>query len=173
MEVAAGVADPELPMLNLGDLGIVREVSCIGSQVVVTITPTYSGCPAMQEISEDLLDALVEAGFSDVVVRSVLEPAWTSSWITEEGRRKLVDGGIAPPQSHSRIEDEPVPLRATARSNSYVDGPLRLRRSQYGPPCPLCGSTATELLSPFGSTACKALYRCQECMEPFEGIKEI
>ncbi|MCF6507235.1 phenylacetate-CoA oxygenase subunit PaaJ [Blastococcus sp. MG754426] len=158
--VAGQVTDPELPTLTLADLGVLRDVRTeADGAVVVEITPTYSGCPAMGVMRADLLRALHEAGFGDVDVRTVLSPAWTSDWISAEGRRKLAAAGIAPPGSAPVRTDGPVPL-------------------QLGPPrrtadCPLCGSPDTEELSEFGSTACKALRRCRSCREPFEHVKEI
>lgn len=158
--VAEQVTDPELPTLTLADLGVLRDVRTEGDgAVVVEITPTYSGCPAMGVMRADLLRALHEAGFADVDVRTVLSPAWTSDWISVEGRRKLAAAGIAPPGDAPVRPDGPVPL-------------------QLGPPrrtadCPLCGSADTEELSEFGSTACKALRRCRSCREPFEHVKEI
>ncbi|MGW7477602.1 1,2-phenylacetyl-CoA epoxidase subunit PaaD [Nonomuraea muscovyensis] len=158
-EVAANVADPELPLLTLADLGILREVEVDDGRVVVTITPTYSGCPAMAAIRADLTASLREAGYAEVEVRTRLSPPWTTDWITEAGRRKLAQAGIAPPG--------PVPARAA--------GPVPLT---LGPPrrrvrCPRCGSAETEELSRFGATACKALWRCRACAEPFEHVKEI
>ncbi|MDF2707835.1 1,2-phenylacetyl-CoA epoxidase subunit PaaD [Nonomuraea muscovyensis] len=158
-EVAANVADPELPLLTLADLGILREVEVDDDRVVVTITPTYSGCPAMAAIRADLTASLREAGYAEVEVRTRLSPPWTTDWITEAGRRKLAQAGIAPPG--------PVPARAA--------GPVPLT---LGPPrrrvrCPRCGSAETEELSRFGATACKALWRCRACAEPFEHVKEI
>jgi ring-1,2-phenylacetyl-CoA epoxidase subunit PaaD len=158
--VAETVTDPELPMLTLADLGVLRNVYREDDgTVVVTITPTYSGCPAMGVMRADLVHALHAAGFTDVDVRTVLSPAWTTDWISEEGRRKLAAGGIAPPGK--------VPVRSP--------GPIAL---QLGPTrrtaaCPQCGSPDTEELSEFSATACKALRRCRSCREPFEHVKEI
>ncbi|MCF6743061.1 phenylacetate-CoA oxygenase subunit PaaJ [Blastococcus sp. KM273128] len=158
--VAEQVTDPELPTLTLADLGVLRDVRTeVDGAVVVEITPTYSGCPAMGVMRADLLRALHEAGFADVDVRTVLSPAWTSDWISAEGRRKLAAAGIAPPGSAPVRADGPVPLQ------------LGLPRRTAD--CPLCGSADTEELSEFGSTACKALRRCRTCREPFEHVKEI
>ncbi|MGY1826087.1 MULTISPECIES: 1,2-phenylacetyl-CoA epoxidase subunit PaaD [unclassified Blastococcus] len=158
--VAERVTDPELPTLTLADLGVLRDVRTEGDgAVVVEITPTYSGCPAMGVMRADLLRALHEAGFDDVDVRTVLSPAWTSDWISDEGRRKLAAAGIAPPGRAPVRPDGPVPLSLEP-----------IRRSAA---CPLCGSADTEELSEFGSTACKALRRCRSCREPFEHVKEI
>jgi ring-1,2-phenylacetyl-CoA epoxidase subunit PaaD len=158
LAVAETVTDPELPMLTLADLGVLREVSEMDGRVVVSITPTYTGCPAMDTMRDDLVHALKHAGYTEVEVRTVLQPAWSTDWITEGGRRKLAEAGIAPPGV--------APRRA---------GPVPLR---LGPPvrriaCPHCGSAETELLSQFGPTACKALRRCRACHEPFEHVKEI
>ena len=158
--VAARVTDPELPMLTLADLGVLRDVRTDnGGTVVVEITPTYSGCPAMGVMRADLLHALHTAGFRDVDVRTVLSPAWTSDWISAEGRRKLTAGGIAPPGTAPAHSPGPVPLQL---------GPTR--RTAAGP---RCGSPATVEQSPFSGTACKALRRCRSCAEPFEHFKEI
>ncbi|MGI9093643.1 MAG: 1,2-phenylacetyl-CoA epoxidase subunit PaaD [Mycobacteriales bacterium] len=158
-KIAAAVPDPELPMLTLADLGILRGVRAEGDVVVVTITPTYSGCPALREIAGDLRYRLRQAGFAHVEVRSQLAPAWTSDWITPSGRRKLAAAGIAPPGAAGQRASGPVPLTLTAA----------LRRVG----CPRCGSQRTTQTAAFSGTACKALYRCDECREPFECIKDI
>jgi len=156
-EAAATVVDPELPMLTLADLGVLRDVAVTDGTVVVDITPTYSGCPAMATMRDDLVRTLREQGFADVQVRVALSPAWTSDWISERGRAALADAGISPPGPARR--DGPVLLAlAPAR---------RVLR------CPRCASDAVELISEFGSTACKALYRCRACLEPFDHVKEI
>jgi ring-1,2-phenylacetyl-CoA epoxidase subunit PaaD len=158
-DIAAGVPDPELPMVTLADLGILRDVQHDGCAVTVTITPTYSGCPAMREISLDLQHRLRQAGYQHVTVRTELSPPWSSDWITPEGRRKLSAAGIAPPNAAARREVGPIPLSLTVRSRNIA--------------CPRCESTRTRETSPFSGTACKALYRCQDCLEPFEYVKEI
>jgi ring-1,2-phenylacetyl-CoA epoxidase subunit PaaD len=159
-EVAARVTDPELPTLTLADLGVLRDVRTDDDgTVVVEITPTYTGCPAMGVMRADLVHALHRAGFPDVDVRTVLSPAWSTDWITEEGRRKLAAGGIAPPGTAPVRSPGPVPLT--------LEPPRRTVS------CPLCGSPDTEELSAFGATACKALRRCRSCREPFEHLKEI
>lgn len=144
-------------MLTLADLGILRDVRDEHGRVVATITPTYSGCPAMREIAHDLRHRLTSAGFGEVEVRTALAPAWTSDWITAEGRRKLSAAGIAPP--HAARGDGPIPLTLTSRRDA-VD-------------CPHCGSPDTRQTAAFSATACKALYRCKACDEPFEYVKEI
>lgn len=158
-DVAAGVPDPELPMVTLADLGILRAVQEDGGAVTVTITPTYSGCPAMAEISRDLQYRLQQAGFGDVTVRTELSPPWSSDWITADGRARLAAAGIAPPNA------------AGARSAGPI--PLTLRPPAREVACPRCGSPDTEETSAFSATACKALYRCKDCAEPFEYVKEI
>ena len=157
--VAATVTDPELPMLTLADLGVLRDVRAEGDVVVVEITPTYTGCPALGVMRADLLHALHRAGFADVDVRTVLTPAWSTDWISDDGRRKLAAGGIAPPGPAPARTAGPVPLQL---------GPTARRAS-----CPLCGSADTVELSGFSATACKALRRCRACGEPFEHVKEI
>jgi ring-1,2-phenylacetyl-CoA epoxidase subunit PaaD len=157
--VAETVTDPELPMVTLADLGVLRDVRIEDGVVVVEITPTYTGCPAMGVMRADLVLALHEAGFPDVDVRTVLSPAWSTDWISEDGRRKLAEGGIAPPGKAPVRAAGPVPLQL---------GPTRRTAD-----CPLCGSADTEELSEFGATACKALRRCRSCREPFEHVKEI
>jgi ring-1,2-phenylacetyl-CoA epoxidase subunit PaaD len=156
-EIAERVADPELPVLTLAELGVLRGVEeRVDGRVVVAITPTYSGCPALDEMRSDLRARLTEAGYADVEIRTVLSPAWTTDWISDAGKRKLREHGIAPPG----------PAR---------QGPVRLNLL---PPkaivrCPRCGSASTTELSRFSSTACKALRRCEECREPFEHMKEL
>lgn len=157
--LAETVTDPELPMLTLADLGVLREVSEEDGTVVVSITPTYSGCPAMDTMRDDLVRVLNEAGYVDVEVRTVLSPAWSSDWITGAGKRKLAEHGIAPPGSVPPQAAGPVPLT--------LGPPVRAVR------CPQCDSADTEELSRFSATACKALRRCRTCQEPFEHFKEI
>ena len=157
--VAASVLDPELPVLTLADLGVLREVEEDGDRVVVTITPTYSGCPALDEMRADLTRALTAAGYTDVEVRTALAPAWTTDWISEDGLRKLAEHGIAPPARIGPRAAGPVPLTLEPPAARVA--------------CPRCGSANTRELSRFGSTACKALRSCADCKEPFEHIKEI
>jgi ring-1,2-phenylacetyl-CoA epoxidase subunit PaaD len=162
--VAAAVPDPELPMVTVADLGILRGVAAEGERLVVTITPTYSGCPALREIAHDLRHRLAASGFAEVDVRTALAPAWSSDWITAEGRRKLSAAGIAPPHAvpanRGLARPGPVPLTLTGRRHEAVA-------------CPRCGSTATTRTAAFGATACKALFRCESCREPFEYVKEL
>ncbi|CAM3138475.1 phenylacetate-CoA oxygenase subunit PaaJ [Mycobacterium intermedium] len=158
-QAAAEVRDPELPMLTLADLGVLRDVCCRHGRIVVTITPTYSGCPAMSAIRADVAKALSAAGFADAEIRTTLSPAWSSDWITATGRRKLARHGIAPPGA------------APARSKGPI--PLTLKTRRHAVPCPRCASADTEPVSEFGATPCKALHRCRSCREPFERVKEI
>ncbi len=158
-ELAATVTDPEMPMLTLADLGVLRDVRVDeDGTVVVTITPTYSGCPAMATMRDDLVHRLNDHGHPDVEVRVSLSPAWSSDWISERGRRALVEHGISAPGVAPR-HDGPIALSL-----------LPTRRSIA---CPRCGSPEVELTSEFGATACKAIYRCTDCLEPFEHVKEI
>lgn len=154
--VAATVTDPELPMLTLEDLGVLRDVEVDErGQVVVSITPTYSGCPAMATMRDDLVRSLAEAGL-EARVRVALTPAWTTDWISTKGRAALAEHGISPPG--------PAPR-----------GPvmLSLQPTRRSVRCPRCGSHDVALTSEFGSTACKAMYQCRSCLEPFDHVKEI
>jgi ring-1,2-phenylacetyl-CoA epoxidase subunit PaaD len=147
---AAAVCDPEIPVLTIEDLGVLRGVALVDGRVEVTITPTYSGCPAMDMIALEVETALAQAGIEGARVTLVLEPAWTTGWLSEAGRAKLLAYGIAPP------------ARATGRRGLFGEETVA---------CPRCGSTATEPLAEFGSTACKALRRCTACREPFDHFK--
>ena len=149
--IAASVLDPEVPVLTIEDLGILRSVDETDDGVTVTITPTYSGCPAMDAIRDDILAAFHGAGRDDVRVDFVLSPAWTTDWMSDEGRRKLHEYGIVPPVPRG---ERPVLLSLTLR-------------------CPQCGSPDTRELSRFGSTACKSLWVCTACREPFDHFKAI
>jgi ring-1,2-phenylacetyl-CoA epoxidase subunit PaaD len=157
-DVARTVTDPEMPMLTLEDLGVLRSVTQDGTTVRVTITPTYSGCPAMATMRDDLVHALQDRGFEDVRIDVSLSPAWSSDWITPRGRRALVEHGISAP-GPARQPAGPVPLSLSPTRRAVT--------------CPRCGSANAELTSEFGSTACKALYRCRACLEPFDHVKEI
>ncbi|MBZ5741097.1 1,2-phenylacetyl-CoA epoxidase subunit PaaD [Nocardioides mangrovi] len=150
-KIAADLPDPELPVVTIADLGILRDVTEDDQgRVHVTITPTYSGCPAMQTITDDLVATLTAAGYQSVDVEYVLSPAWTTDWMTEEARAKLAAYGVAPPGPASG----PVPLALSVR-------------------CPQCGSSDTRESSRFGSTACKSLWVCRSCREPFDHFKAI
>jgi ring-1,2-phenylacetyl-CoA epoxidase subunit PaaD len=151
--VLAHVMDPEVPVISVVDLGIIRDASVSGSTVRVTVTPTYSGCPAMREIEDDIRTALVAAGAAEVIVDTVFAPAWTTDWIGPEAREKLRVYGIAPP---GRAEPQ---------------GLITLTRARPAAVCPFCGSSDTRLQSEFGSTACKAIHVCKSCRQPFDEFK--
>ncbi|MFI2471358.1 1,2-phenylacetyl-CoA epoxidase subunit PaaD [Streptomyces globisporus] len=159
-QAAEQVSDPEMPMLTLADLGVLRDVEVTADGTVVAgLTPTYSGCPAMAEMRADLAARLRAAGFEKVEVRTVLSPPWTTAWITPEGRRKLAEAGIAPPAPAPGRTGKPVALQLLATRPAV--------------PCPQCGSADTTETSRFSATSCKALWRCRACLEPFEYVKEI
>lgn len=146
------VSDPEIPVLSVVDLGVVRHVDLVHDHPIVTITPTYSGCPAMNEIEENILKKLKEEGLENVEVKTVLSPPWTTDWMTENGKKKLQEFGIAPPEGSSS-------------DKSVLFGKPRQVT------CPYCKSTNTTMVSQFGSTACKSLYKCEDCKEPFDYFK--
>ena len=155
LAILGTVADPEVPVLSVVELGIVRDARANDDGVTITITPTYSGCPAMREIEGAIRRTLGEHGYEPVIIRTTYSPAWTTDWITPEARAKLEAYGIAPPGV--RRDEELVPLRRQAQS-------IR---------CPYCKSTNTERKSEFGSTACKAIWFCRSCAQPFEEFKAI
>jgi ring-1,2-phenylacetyl-CoA epoxidase subunit PaaD len=155
--VLDAVPDPEVPAISVRELGIVREVLDHGASLEVVLTPTYSGCPATEVIERSVLDAIHAAGLGPARVTMRRAPAWTTDWISADGKRKLREYGIAPP---GPAADGAVPIRIVGRRAEVV-------------PCPRCGSARTERLSAFGSTACKALYRCIACKEPFEHFKPL
>ena len=144
------VPDPEIPVVSVVDLGIVRDVKISGSAVEVSVAPTYSGCPATEVIEQQIVAALEKQGLAEVTVKRVLSPPWTTDWISEAGREKLRAYGIAPPAGGSK--------------KGLLSGDMSIA-------CPRCASTDTSRVSEFGSTACKATYRCDECLEPFEYFK--
>lgn len=144
------VCDPEIPVLTIADLGILRDISAKGDAIEVAITPTYSGCPAMNMIAMEIELALEREGIRNPKIRTVLSPAWTTDWMSEQGRQKLREYGIAPPQA---------------------GGGRRALFGEQQVACPQCGSADTEVLSEFGSTSCKALWRCKSCREPFDYFK--
>ncbi|WP_396659111.1 1,2-phenylacetyl-CoA epoxidase subunit PaaD [Microbacterium oxydans] len=150
--IAASVPDPEVPVLTIEDLGVLRAVEVDGTAVHVDITPTYSGCPAMDTIRDDVVLALTAAGFDEVFVRLVLSPAWTTDWMTQAGKSKLAEYGIAPPSGRAAVSTGPIRLALSVR-------------------CPRCGSLDTREVSRFGSTSCKALFECRACLEPFDHFK--
>lgn len=145
------VPDPEIPVLTIEDLGIIRDVHIQDQLIEVIITPTYSGCPAMDMIEVNIKSALQEAGYNDVKVTTVLAPAWTTDWMSEEGKRKLKAYGIAPPIGS-------VSKAALLGEEANIE-------------CPQCNSTNTQIISQFGSTACKSLFKCLDCLEPFDYFK--
>lgn len=152
--IAGAVPDPELPMLSLAELGVLRGVHVTGpGRVAVELTPTYTGCPAVDMMAADITDRLREHGMAEVAVRTVLAPPWSTDAISAEGRRKLAEAGIAPPRPGA-AGGGPVPLTLSVR-------------------CPHCGSLDTTLLNRFSSTACKSLRRCESCREPFDHFKEL
>jgi len=156
--ISASVTDPEMPMLTLEDLGVLRSVSLDDDgTTIVTITPTYSGCPAMATMRDDLVHRLEDHGLR-AVVRVSLTPAWSSDWITPRGRQALIDHGISAPL-HVRQSEGPVAISLIPTRRDLT--------------CPRCGSADVEVTSEFGPTACKAIYRCTTCLEPFEHLKEI
>jgi len=154
VEAVRAVPDPELPVVSIADLGILRDITLEDDTVVVTITPTYSGCPAMEAIRTDIERACRAAGHDDVEVRTVLSPAWTTDWITEAGRAALEEYGVAPPARVAPTGSTAVALTLSVR-------------------CPQCGSFDTRELSRFGSTACKSLWSCNACREPFDHFKAL
>ena len=151
-EILEKVKDPEVPVLSIIDLGIVRSINTSNHQVAVTITPTYSGCPAMDVIQMDIRLKLLEKGYKNIIINQTLSPAWTTDWLTEEGKRKLKAYGIAPPN----------PKQQFCSPQMF---------HQEAVQCPRCNSLHTEIISRFGSTACKALYRCLDCKEAFDYFK--
>jgi ring-1,2-phenylacetyl-CoA epoxidase subunit PaaD len=145
-KVLEEVKDPEIPVISVLELGIIRDIRVTDNHIDVFITPTYSGCPAMDVIPAMIKEALADAGYEDVMLHTMLSPAWTTDWISNEGRKKLLEFGIAPPDMQRSHTPEFVA-------------------------CPFCKSTNTEVISFFGSTPCKAAYRCKECLEPFDYFK--
>ncbi len=156
LAIASTVVDPEMPMLTLADLGVLRDVREDAGSVVVTITPTYSGCPAMASMRDDLVRRLQTHGYDDVEVKVSLSPAWSSDWISARGRTALADAGLSAPG--------PAPTGPVT---------LNLLPTRRAITCPRCGSEQVDVTSEFGPTACTALYRCASCAEPFQHVKEI
>lgn len=152
-EILATVNDPEVPVLSIIDLGIVRDIKMEDDHVEIIITPTYSGCPAMDVISMNIKSALADEGFFKTTIRTVLSPAWTTDWMSEAGKQKLKEYGIAPPNAKQQV------------CNS------RFFAANEAVQCPRCNSYHTSRISEFGSTACKALYQCNDCKEPFDYFK--
>lgn len=156
LELLSSIKDPELPVVDIVELGIVRDVTVDGESVQVNVTPTYSGCPAMQVIEQEIVRALEAHGFAKVNVRYVFSPAWTTDWLSDETKEKLREAGIAPP---------------TGVESSGADQLVMLRRTRPAVECPYCGSANTEERSEFGSTACKAIHYCNSCHQPFDYFK--
>jgi ring-1,2-phenylacetyl-CoA epoxidase subunit PaaD len=156
----ARIPDPEIPVVSIVDLGIVRGVEWHGDELVVTVTPTYSGCPATELIRADIGRALVSAGFAKYHLETRLAPAWTTDWIAPAAQARLASYGIAPPGA-----------RGTSAKHIVDATALFARAERAGVPCPRCGSLRTSELSRFGSTPCKAQYRCDDCLEPFDYFK--
>lgn len=144
--ILAQVKDPEIPVISIEELGVLRDIKIENNEIVVIITPTYTGCPAMDMIRVNITAALQDKGFKNIKIETILSPAWTTDWISDAGKEKMRKYGIAPPEP-------------------------KLNGVKDGVPCPLCGSTNTKVISAFGSTACKALYRCADCLEPFDYFK--
>jgi len=147
------IPDPEIPVLSILDLGIVRNVAESEDGVVVTITPTYTGCPAMNQFEDDIINKLRENGFPNVTIKTTYDPPWTTDWLSDDAKKRLQEYGIAPPEQ-----------KTTDKNALLVDD----RKSVT---CPQCKSTNTKMISQFGSTACKALYQCNDCAEPFDYFK--
>jgi ring-1,2-phenylacetyl-CoA epoxidase subunit PaaD len=156
------IPDPEIPVISIVELGIVRELAWHDDECVVTVTPTYSGCPATEVISAQIRDCLREHGIAHVRLRTRLAPAWSTDWLTPKARDKLRAYGIAPPVGHVSEGWSDVGLRTCHTGERGVDAKIA---------CPLCSSTDTELISAFGSTPCKSLHRCRQCREPFDYFK--
>ena len=149
--ILESVFDPEIPVLSIMDMGVVREIEIDGKNILIKITPTYSGCPAMDVIAMEIKIKLNQAGYN-TAVKNILAPAWTTDWITEKGRKALEEYGIA------------SPLNETMDKRALLDGERIVK-------CPQCNSTNTKMVSQFGSTACKPLFKCENCLEPFDYFK--
>lgn len=152
LHILQQIPDPEIPVISIVELGVIRDIKADGKKVEVTLTPTYSGCPAMKQMEDDVVKALKENGFEEVTVKITYTPAWSTDWLTEEAKIKLKKYGIAPPEE-------------STSDKSFLTG------KHKNITCPRCGSTHTRLISQFGSTACKALYQCEDCLEPFDYFK--
>jgi len=146
------IPDPEIPVISIVDLGVVRKINQQANGVEIELTPTYSGCPAMKQMEDDIISTLKQKGIESVHIKTVYTPAWTTDWLSNEAKEKLRKYGIAPPQE-------------STTDKSFITGKTKQIK------CPRCGSLHTEMVSQFGSTACKALYRCKDCLEPFDYFK--
>ncbi len=153
IDTLSQISDPEIPVVNIIEMGMIRDVLLEDGSIQVILTPTYSGCPAMRQIEDDIVLALEKKGFNDVAVKTVLSPAWTTDWLSEETKVKLKNYGIAPP-----LKSNPDDIFNIISMNQQIN-------------CPFCNSEKTELKSFFGSTACKSLYYCNNCRQPFEHFK--
>jgi ring-1,2-phenylacetyl-CoA epoxidase subunit PaaD len=146
------IPDPEIPVISIVDLGVIRKITPKANGVDIEITPTYSGCPAMKQMEDDIVSTLKQKGVENVHIKTIYNPAWTTDWLSPEAKEKLRKYGIAPPQE-------------STTDKSFITGKTKQIK------CPRCGSLHTEMVSQFGSTACKALYRCKDCLEPFDYFK--
>ncbi|MES2131510.1 MAG: 1,2-phenylacetyl-CoA epoxidase subunit PaaD [Bacteroidota bacterium] len=152
-EILSEIPDPEIPVISITDLGVIRDIKLVDdSSIELKITPTYSGCPAMKQIEDDVRKKLSENGFTNIKINTIFSPPWTTDWINPEAKERLRVYGIAPPEH-------------TTEDKSWLTGKTKIIA------CPRCKSTHTKLISQFGSTACKALYQCQDCLEPFDYFK--
>ena len=147
------IPDPEIPVISITDLGIIRNINSVDDKLIISITPTYSGCPAMKQIEDDIKIKLKENGFTNVEIKMIYAPAWTTDWINDEAKEKLRKYGIAPPE------------------HSTIDKRVLMGLEERVVKCPKCGSKNTTMISQFGSTACKSLYKCTDCLEPFDYFK--
>lgn len=152
-DIIKDIPDPEIPVLTITDLGVIRNVKIVGEQTIITITPTYTGCPAMNQFEDDIIKTLSENGIVNARIETSYQPAWTTDWISDEAKQKLQDYGIAPPQEKTS-------------DKNYIIGAEKRKVI-----CPQCKSENTGMISQFGSTACKALYQCNDCKEPFDYFK--
>lgn len=166
-DIVATVKDPELPVITIADLGVLRDVFTQDGRVTVTITPTYSGCPAMDAIRSDIRGALLRAGYTDIEVVTKLSPAWSTDMISEVGREALARNGIAPP---SRVASGPVAVQIGSRE---AVGVMARAAAAQMPACPRCGSRDVSEISRYASTACQSLWKCNDCMEPFNAVKPL
>jgi ring-1,2-phenylacetyl-CoA epoxidase subunit PaaD len=152
LSLISEIPDPEIPVITISELGVIRDVNVEGENVEIKITPTYSGCPAMKQMEDDIVAALKEKGIDKVKIKTVFSPPWTTDWLTDHAKEKLRTYGIAPPEH-------------TTQDKSWLTGKSKIIK------CPRCGSENTRLISQFGSTACKALHQCNDCLEPFDYFK--
>ncbi len=146
------IPDPEIPVITIVELGVIRKINITDNAVEVELSPTYSGCPAMKQMEDDIINTLKAKGIEQVKIKTVYTPAWTTDWISPDAKEKLRKYGIAPPQE-------------STTDKSFITGKTKQIK------CPRCGSLHTEMVSQFGSTACKALYKCKDCLEPFDYFK--